>query len=100
MIGFTPISETLKKSITHGPSNKALLALRMEKEFRRILPQVLPALINKVKMHSYREGRLTISTPSPTISQEVFLHGERIRKELNKKLGKELVERLGMRIKI
>ncbi len=100
MAGFVSIGATIKQDARRGPTQSILLTLRVKEELDRVLPQILFGLAGKASMRSYHEGRLTISTPSPTVSQEVFLHREKIRRALNKKLEKEVLKEVKAKIKI
>lgn len=49
-------------------------------------------------MHSLRDGKLSLLTPSPTVSQEVYLNSAVIIKEVNRTLGEKVIEKLGFKI--
>lgn len=98
-MAFLPISETLKQESWRGPTRGVFLSLRVEKLLNQLLPQLLPPLADKVGMHSYREGKLTLSTSSPTTSQEVFLYTKALKRRLNEALGGKVVEEIKLKIR-
>lgn len=95
---FAPIGETIKEKAWRGPAKGVYLSLRVEKVLNELFPQLLPQVDNKAKMLSYREGKLTLLTPSSAISQEVYLHSTEFIKKLNESLGGRAVEEIKLKI--
>lgn len=98
MNGFISIRETLKKRPERPSSKGVMLILQIGREFHQLLPRIVPVLADKISIHSYRNGRLSLATPSSAISQETYLYGEQIRKALNERLGGEAVEEVKIRV--
>lgn len=96
---FISVGETIQRRSWRGSTKGILLSLRIEKILTKLLPKLLPLVADEVKMHSFREGRLSLLTTSPTTSQEVYLHSQVILKELNGALGEMVVERISFRTK-
>lgn len=95
---FAPIAETIRQKAWRGPAKGIYLSLRIEKVLSELLPQLFPSLADKIKMLSYRERRLSLLTPSPTVSQEVYLNSALITKRLNESLGGKVVEKVVFRL--
>ena len=91
MTTFAPIGETIKQKAWRGPGKGIYLSLRIEKALGGLLPR-------GVKMLSYREGKLSLLTPSPAVSQEAYLNSAVIIKKLNESLGGKVVEKIGFRL--
>lgn len=95
---FISVGETIKSGLQSGPTRRVILSLKVEEAFNRLLPRLLPKLTKEVVFRSFREGKLKLSSSSAVASQETYLQGRRIEQELNKDLGKDAVEKIGLRI--
>jgi hypothetical protein len=96
--GFISVGETLKRQPQRSSSKGVVLILQIGEEFHQLLPDIMSTLADKISIHSYRNGRLSLATPSPVVSQETYLHGEQIRRALNEQLGSEAVKEIRIRI--
>lgn len=97
-MSFVPIGETIKRGCWLGTTRGILLSLRVEKVLNELLPKFLPSLASKVKIRSFRQGKFTLLTSSPAVSQEIFLNSAVIKKELNKLLGGKIVEEIKLKV--
>lgn len=97
-MSFVPIGETIKRGSWPGTTRGIFLSLRVEKVLDELLPKFLPSVAIKVKIRSFRQGKLTLLTSSPAVSQEIFLNSAVITKELNKLLGGKIVEEIKLKI--
>lgn len=95
---FASVSETLEQKSWRGPARGVYLSLRIEKILEELLPQILPSMASKIKMYSYREGRLSLFVSSPALSQEIYLNSAMIIKRLNELLGGKAVEEIKLKI--
>lgn len=91
-MAFESIGETLDATLRRGPTRAAFLALKVEEETKKVLP-------DWAKFLTFHEGRLVISTPSPTHSQELYLGSAVLRKAINDALGGKIVGELKLKIK-
>ena len=91
-MGFESLGKTLERPFRGSPIRPALLALKVEKETQKHLPAY-------AKFISFREGRITLATPSPAHSQELYLQGRELIKKVNESLGGKAVEDIRLRIK-
>lgn len=88
---FEAIEDTLNQAFRRGPIRATVLALQVEEKTRKILPAW-------AKMISFREGRLLLSTPSPSHAQELFLQSTILKKRINEELGGKVVEEIKYRV--
>jgi len=89
-MAFEKISSLLEHSFRRGPIRSAVLALQVEKETQKHLP-------DWAQMTSFREGRLNIATPSPAHSQELYLQSLELKQKINEGLGRKVVEEIKFR---
>lgn len=89
-MAFEKIGSSLEHSFRRGPIRSAVLALQVEKEAQKHLP-------DWARMVSFHEGRLILATPSPAHSQELYLQSSQIRRMINEGLGGKVVEEIRFR---
>lgn len=90
---FESLGETLDRSLPRGPIGGVILALKVEKATEKNFPPNL-----KAEMTSYRKGRLSVSVPSATHAQEVFLQSREMLRKINEELGRKVVKEIRFRI--
>jgi len=96
---FIPIKEALDDKIQNNIVKTVFLFLRTREVMGKLLALFLPPLARDIEIHSLREKKLFLLTPSPVASQETYLQSEEIKQELNKRLGDEIVKEVKLRIK-
>ncbi|MDP1710439.1 MAG: DciA family protein [candidate division WWE3 bacterium] len=89
-MAFEKIGQSFEHSFRRGPIRSAVLALRVEKEAQKHLP-------DWARMISFREGRLLLATPSPAHSQELYLQSLQLRQKINASLQGKAVEEIRFR---
>lgn len=95
---FVPLSKAINHKTWRGSTRGIILSLQIEKVLTKVLAKLLPPPIaDKVRMRSYREGALSLLTPSPATSQEVYLHSNEIMEELNRSLGGGVIKKLNFK---
>ncbi len=90
-MAFEALEDTLNQAFRRGPIRAAVLALKVEEAAQKLLP-------DWAGMISFREGRLLLSTPSPSHAQELFLQADVLKKKINEQLGGRVVENLKFRV--
>jgi hypothetical protein len=95
---FISVGETIKKGLQQKITGGIILSLKAEKTLDQALPHLLPELTEKVQFHSFRDGRLSLTSSSPTVSQEVFLQRDKIKRRLNEELEGNAVKKIGFKI--
>ena len=90
-MAFEQVGQSLDHLTRRSPIRSAALALKVEQEFQKHLP-------DWAKMISFREGRLLIGTPSPAHSQEIFLQSRELKRKINEGLGGKVVEEIKYRV--
>jgi len=89
-MAFETVGDTLNQSFHRGPIHATVLALKVEVEAKKILP-------SWATMISFREGRLLVSTPSPSHAQELYLNSAVLIRNINEALGGKVVEKISFR---
>lgn len=87
---FEPLKETLDKSLRRSPVRSAALAVKVENEVEREAPRW-------TKMISFKDGKLTLSVPSPSHAQELYLKSRELMRKINEGVGGKTVERIRFR---
>jgi len=87
---FETLKDTLDTSLRRSPIRRAFLALKVENVCQKVLP-------DWAAMVSFKDGRLTLASPSPSHSQELYLQARELKKKLNEKIGGRLVEEIKIR---
>lgn len=112
-MAFEKIGQSLEHSFRRGPIRSAVLALQVEKEARKNLPEWAEMISFSAKGGSppeagapreqasgRREGRLLLGTPSPAHAQELYLKSFQLRQKINEGLGGEVVKEVKLKIKV
>ncbi len=89
------ISKLTKKSFKHQNLNRAANAALICHVGKRCMEEIFKkGFLKEVKIISFREGTLFVSTPNPTYSQEIKMREKDILNKLNSELKDNLVKQI------
>lgn len=88
---FEPLKETLDRSLRRSPVRSAALAIKVENEVKKGAPRW-------VEMISFKDGKLTLSVPSPSHAQELYLKSRELIRKINEGVGGKTVEKIRFRV--
>jgi predicted nucleic acid-binding Zn ribbon protein len=87
---FEPLRETLDKSLKRSPVRSAALAVKVENAVKKEAP-------SWVEMVSFKDGKLTLSVPSPSHAQEIYIKSRDLTRKINEEVGGKTVEKIRFR---
>lgn len=91
-----PIKDILFKVVQQKGLKKQLESVEVVKIANHILKE---AFNNNIKASFFIKNTLWIQTSSPVLANEIFLNKERLKNEINKKIGKNLVKEIKVKNK-
>jgi predicted nucleic acid-binding Zn ribbon protein len=92
---FIPLKNILRKNIRQSGIGQRVLAAQVIEKFNEVLSEILGQGIAQRAKAMYLRGKtLTIGCLSSVVTQEIYLKRGKIIKELNRRLGGEVVEEL------
>ena len=98
---FRPIGSLIKEIPTRHRTPKAIVALQVRQAARESLRTVCSDLpkevMGLVKVTSFKNGALTLTAPS-LVSTELHTRSEGLIEEINRVLGKKIVDKIRFRI--
>ena len=98
---FKPIGSLIKEIPSRSRIPRAILALQVRqaaKESLRVVCSDLPKeILESVKATSFKNGVLTLIAPS-LVCAELHLRSEGLIKDINKALGKKIVNKIRFRV--
>jgi hypothetical protein len=98
-MSFLPVSDAIEKEKGKGSLRPLLLSLRVNKVLDGALEPLFAKEEGRIKLLSCKERVLTLATDSPSTSQEIYLKGSALIKEINKLLGEEVFQEVKIRIR-
>ncbi len=92
---FQPIGNLLGKSIKKSGASRQIEAAIVVEEATNILSKIIgKEAANRVRIMHLKDKALTIACLSSVLSQEIKLHQQELVNKLNKKFGREIVEKI------
>jgi len=98
---FKPVGSLLQEVPLRAKTPKAIFALQIRltaKESLKIICSDLPKeIVDTIKPSVFKNGILTITAPQ-MVTSELQMRSEGLIKEINKSLGRKIVERLRFKV--
>ena len=92
---FQPIGNLLGKSIKKSGASRQIEAAIVVEEATNILSKIIgKEAASRVRIMHLKDKALTIACLSSVLSQEIKLHQQELVNKLNKKFGREIVEKI------
>ncbi|MFA5128600.1 MAG: DUF721 domain-containing protein [Patescibacteria group bacterium] len=89
---FTPLKNILEKNIRQSGISHQVLAAQAIEKFNQILVEIFGPGVGRRARAMYLRGKiLTVGCLSSVVTQEIYLKRGKIMKELNRRLGREVV---------
>jgi len=96
---FIPLKKILSGHLKKAGIGRQIEAAIVIEKFNKILEEIFgEKILKRVRAVSFRNKVLTINCLSSVLIQEIYLKRYKIIKELNKRLGEEIVENLKFRM--
>ncbi len=89
---FIPLKNILAKNAREAGISQQVLAAQAIEKFNQILAEVFgPGIARKARAMYVRGKSLTVGCLSSVVTQEIYLKRNKIIKELNRRLGGEVI---------
>lgn len=96
---FFPLKNILSHHIKRSGIGRQVLAAQAVEIFNQIIAEMFGEnILKKARAISLRNKVLTVSCLSSVLVQEIYLKRNKIIRELNKRLGQEIIEKIKFRM--